>query len=36
RTLQWDPMNERFVNDDEANALLNRQHRFPYLIKGLS
>lgn len=36
RTLQWDYMNERFINDDEANSLLNRPHRFPYLIKGLS
>jgi hypothetical protein len=36
RTLHWDPLNERFINDDEANALLNRQHRFPYLVKGLS
>jgi len=36
RKLQWDPMNERFINDDEANSLLNRQHRYPYLVKGLS
>jgi predicted dehydrogenase len=36
RTLHWDYMNERFTNDDEANSLLNRPHRFPYLIKGLS
>ncbi len=36
RPLHWDPLNERFINDDEANALLNRQHRFPYLVKGLS
>lgn len=36
RTLKWDYMNERFINDDEANSLLNRPHRFPYLIKGLS
>jgi len=36
RTLKWDHMNERFINDDEANSLLNRPHRFPYLIKGLS
>lgn len=35
RTLKWDPLNERFLNDDEANSLLNRQHRFPYLVKGL-
>lgn len=36
RTLHWDHLNERFINDDEANNLLNRPHRFPYLIKGLS
>ncbi|MCX6331563.1 MAG: Gfo/Idh/MocA family oxidoreductase [Bacteroidetes bacterium] len=35
RKIYWDPMNERFMNDDEANALLNRPHRFPYEIKGL-
>jgi hypothetical protein len=35
RKIYWDPMNERFINDDEANALLNRPHRFPYEIKGL-
>jgi len=35
RKIYWDPMNERFINDDEANALLNRPHRFPYGIKGL-
>ncbi len=35
RKINWDPMNERFINDDEANALLNRAHRFPYEVKGL-
>jgi predicted dehydrogenase len=35
RTLHWDPMNERFINDDEANGMLNRPHRFPYEVKGL-
>ncbi|OYU55427.1 MAG: oxidoreductase [Chitinophagaceae bacterium BSSC1] len=35
RTLHWDPMNERFINDDEANGMLNRPHRFPYEMKGL-
>ena len=35
RKVYWDPMNERFVNDDEANAMLNRPHRFPYEVKGL-
>ena len=36
RKLKWDPLNERFVDDDEANSMLNRPHRFPYLIKGLA
>lgn len=36
RKLNWDPLNERFINDDQANGMLNRQHRYPYLIKGLS
>ncbi len=35
RKVYWDPMNERFINDDEANSMLNRPHRFPYEIKGL-
>ncbi len=30
RRLQWDPQTERFVNDDEANALLSRPQRAPY------
>ena len=30
RKLQWDPAAERFVNDDEANALLARDQRSPY------
>lgn len=35
RKANWDPMNERFINDDEANAMLNRPHRWPYEVKGL-
>ena len=35
RKANWDPMNERFINDDEANAMLNRAHRWPYEVKGL-
>ena len=35
RKINWDPMNERFINDDEANSMLNRPHRLPYEIKGL-
>ncbi len=36
RTLHWDPMSEIFNNDDEANSMLNRHHRYPYLVKGLA
>jgi predicted dehydrogenase len=32
RTLHWDPLKERFKNDDEANALLSRPQRAPYII----
>jgi predicted dehydrogenase len=32
RKLFWDPLNERFKNDDEANAMLSRPQRPPYLI----
>lgn len=30
RKLHWDPVAERFKNDDEANSWLNRPHRKPY------
>jgi len=36
RILYWNATDERFINDDEANGLLNRPHRAPYTIKGLS
>jgi predicted dehydrogenase len=32
RTLHWDPITERFKNDDAANALLSRPQRWPYLL----
>lgn len=32
RKLYWDPINERFKNDDEANAMLSRPKRAPYGI----
>ena len=32
RKLYWDPIKERFKNDDEANALLSRPQRWPYAI----
>ncbi len=32
RTLEYDPVKERFVNDDEANRLLNQPMRAPWNI----
>jgi predicted dehydrogenase len=32
RKLYWDPWNERFKNDDEANSMLSRPQRAPYQI----
>ena len=36
RKLYWDPVLERFKNDDEANAMLSRPERYPYqIVRGL-
>ncbi len=32
RKLHWDPQAERFVKDDEANRLLDFQHRKPWTV----
>ena len=32
RKLYWDPLHERFKNDDEANAMRSRPQRAPYTI----
>jgi hypothetical protein len=32
RKLYWDPVKERFRNDDEANAMLSRPKRAPYIF----
>ena len=32
RKLYWDPLKERFKNDDAANALLSRPQRWPYVV----
>ncbi len=32
RKLYWDPVSERFKNDDEANSMLSRQQRAPYMF----
>ncbi len=31
RRLVWDPVRERFRNDDDANAMLSRPQRWPYV-----
>jgi hypothetical protein len=30
RKVHWDPVRERFKNDDEANTMLSRPQRAPY------
>jgi hypothetical protein len=35
RRLFWDPLKERFTNDDEANGMLARPQRSPYGINQL-
>jgi len=32
RTLHFDPKTEKFINDAEANQLLTREYRAPYLL----
>jgi len=32
RKLYWDPWQEKFKNDDEANSMLSRPQRAPYQI----
>ncbi len=34
RHLHWDPVKERFVNDDAANAMLSRPQRAPYVMNA--
>jgi predicted dehydrogenase len=36
RPARWDPKSETFPDDDEANALLQREQREPYQIPDLS
>ena len=35
RKLFWDPVKERFENDDEANSMIARPQRYPYGIDFL-
>jgi hypothetical protein len=32
RRLKWDPAQDRFVGDDEANSLLSQAERSPWTI----
>ena len=32
RRLYWDPIKEHFKNDDEANSMLSRPQRAPYMM----
>jgi len=34
RKVRWNPVAERFENDDEANTMLSRPQRSPYIIGG--
>jgi len=34
RKLTWDPTEEQFVGDEEANGMLAREQRAPYIIEG--
>jgi predicted dehydrogenase len=34
RKIYWDPVRERFNNDDEANSMLSRSQRWPYVIEA--
>ena len=36
RPLKWDPKNERFVGDDEANQLLNPPRRKGYQLPPIA
>jgi hypothetical protein len=32
RTLEFDPISMRFINDDEANKMLTREYRAPFVV----
>ena len=34
RKVYWDPVKEKFKNDEEANKMLSRPQRSPYIIKS--
>jgi len=32
RSLDWDPQTERVIDDDEANTMLKRSYREPFVV----
>ena len=34
RKVHWDSVKEQFINDDEANGMLSRAQRWPYVIRA--
>ena len=34
RKVRWDPQQERFIDDDEANRMLRRPYREPWVLAG--
>ena len=32
RSLDFDPVEQRFVNDDQANSMLTRRYRKPFVV----
>ena len=35
RQLQFDPETEKFIGDSEADALLTREYREPYVVRDV-
>jgi hypothetical protein len=36
RKLRWNPAEERFVDDEEANSMLTRKQREPWTMKNVA
>ncbi len=35
RSLEFDPVNMKFINDAEADAMLSRQYRYPFVVPDI-